>query len=153
MADFPVPAAAPAWVLRKPLTDQWVWIDPDERGPVLAFWIRASETDAWTRDQLRALFVDCMDTGKIPEALQAWANDDYTGRLSPIQRGPKTDYASDYRIMAAVEIRKLFFDEKDHPARRAVAEERNPKCPQYGKVRGAHERGKRWPPGFWSNSG
>ena len=146
VADFPGWPAVWDWVGRVPFVRQWARMPPDWHARVLAFWIEASETDAWTRDELSALFAHCMDAGAIPPPLQAWVNDNYTGRLPPIRKGPKTDHFSDYRIMGEVEFRKMVFSETDHAARRAIAEELNPASPQYDKVRGAHERGRRWPP-------
>lgn len=152
MGEFPGWLACRAWLRREPLTGRWAMLKPDERDRALAFWIRAAESDDWTREQLRLLMRICMDADDIPSALQKWVNEDYDGRLPPLRRGPRTDHASDFRIMTAVEIRKLVFGETDHAARRAVSEELNAKHPQYDKVRGAHERGKRWPPGAWPNS-
>lgn len=152
MVDSLLWLAAHFWKSRVPLTDQWARMKPDQRDPHLAIWIPASETDKWTRVELRSLFIHCMDTGAIPPVLQAWMNDDSAGRLKPIRRGPRPDHASDYRITAMVETRKLIYGETDHAARRAVAEERNSQHPQYDKVRGAHERGGRGPPEVWPNS-
>ena len=143
--------AAHLWKGQVSFAGQWERMTPEQRDRVLEFWLRLSETDKWTRQQLRQLFMSCMDAGDIPEALQAWANKDYTGSLKPIRTGPRTDHASDYRITAMVETRKLVHKEKDHAARRAVAEELNPKHPQYDKVRGAHERGSRLLTGLWPN--
>ena len=140
------------WKSRVPLADQWTRMKPDQRDRALALWIRSSETDEWTRGELRQLFASCLDADEIPDALQAWINEDTAGRLRPIRRGPRTDYASDYQITAMVETRKLVYGEKDYPARRAVAEELNSASPQYDKVRGAHERGSRLLSELWPNS-
>jgi len=142
---------ARSWKRRESLVDIWALIDPDQQGDALVFWIRSAETDEWTREQLRSLFAHCADAGAIPLALQGWVNEDYLRRLPPLRSGPRTDHASDYRIMAAVEIRKLLHGETNHAARHAVAKDLNRKNRQFDKVRGAHERGSRWPPGVWAN--
>ena len=153
MDEFPGLSACRAWVLRERLPDHWARIDPDQRDRALAFWIRASETDEWTFEQLRDLVGAAMDVGETTPALDQWAREvTARRRRKPTRTGPKSNPQSDYRLMAAVEIRRLVFGETDHAARRAVAEELNAKNPQYNKVRKAHERANRWPPGVWPNS-
>ena len=64
MGEFPGWLVCRAWMLREPLTTQWALIEPDERDHVLAFCIRASESDAWTFDQLGDLVGTVMNAGE-----------------------------------------------------------------------------------------
>ena len=75
MDEFPGLSACRAWVLRERLPDHWARIDPDQRDRALAFWIRASETDEWTFEQLRDLVGAAMDAGESAPALDQWARE------------------------------------------------------------------------------
>ena len=141
------------WALRESLPDQWAETPPRKRDRVLAYWLRASETDEWTFDQLRDLVGALLDAGKTMPALDQWAREFAAGRREkPIRPGRKSDPTSDHLTMAEIEVRKAVRGESDRAAQRAVAEERNPIHPQYDKVRGEHERGRKGLPGVWPNS-
>ena len=85
MDDFPGWLVIRSWKRRESLTETWVLTPPDQLDRTLAFWIRAAETDAWTREELSLLLAQCMDANSIPPALQTWVNDAYTGRLPPLK--------------------------------------------------------------------
>ena len=84
-----------------PLPEQWAEASGGFRDRVLAFWVRASETDEWTFIQLRALLADMIDSGEtIPPTLQAWANEYAVGRREPpIRKGRKSYPEKDIQIL------------------------------------------------------
>ena len=84
MDDYPGGLACRDWYLRIPLTEQWTETSADFRECVLAFWIRASESDAWTYSQLQVLMQNFLDTNEdSPSALQTWANNIAADRIKP----------------------------------------------------------------------
>ena len=118
---------------------------PAERDRALDFWIRASEFDEWTFEHLRDLFGNLIDSGDMPPALQAWANE-FTARRrqAPTRRGPKNDPAKDFKTMADVVLRSEFKGMSLRQAYREVGKEIN-RSPE--AVESAVRRGRQWPPG------
>ena len=147
MADFPGWLAVRSWKRRESMTDTWALTPPDQRDRVLAFWIRASESDEWTFEQLRALFGELMDASEVPGALQAWANELASSRRRPpTRRGPKGDPRDDLRTMVDVMLRSELGGVSRRQAYREVAEETN-RSPE--AVESAARRGGRWPSDTW----
>ena len=145
MGEFPGWLVCRAWMLREPLTTQWALIEPDERDHVLAFWIRASESDAWTFDQLGDLVGTVMNAGEEIPTLDQWAREVASRRrCTPTRRGPKGDRRTDFRTMLDVALRTEFFGMSKRAAYREIGAETN-RSPE--AVESASKRGNQWPPG------
>lgn len=144
MDNFPGWLAVRAWKLREPLTSQWKLTEPDQRDRVLAFWIRASESDKWTFEQLQDLLNSVMDANEIPDALQAWANEVTARRRKiPTRRGPKSDPRGDFKTMVDAILRKALRGTSLRRAYHEIAKKAN-RSPE--AVESAVRRGKQWPP-------
>ena len=147
MADFAGPGACRSWWLREPLTDQWARCEPTERDRRLRFWLRASEDDEWTFDQVHELFASRFDAGDVPAALQRWANEVHLCRRQrPTRTGPKHDRRADYKAMVGTVILTELFGLSKRAAYREIAPVRH-RGPE--AIESAAKRGSRWPPGAW----
>ena len=132
------------WKRREPLIETWRGLDGGERDTALAFWRDASESDAWTFDQLAGLLRECRESSpRVPLLLADWGLAVAAGeRRRPVRRGRSTDYAEDLHVMMAVVFRQARLGETVHAACQAVAETTNR---SYEGVRAAYKRGDQWP--------
>ena len=110
------------WYWRKPLVDQWAETGERFRDRVLAFWIRVSERDDWTFDQLKDLLRHMLDSGEeVPAALNQWALEVAAERRQK-KVGRKSDPNGDFRTLMGVEFAKELFGWSARRAYREIAE-------------------------------
>ena len=135
------------WMMRKPLDDQWRRIsDPDDRIMALRWWIRISEHDAWTYDQLAELLAWHLDVGQDPpRPLTEWAHRVAAKhRSAPTKPGRRSKPEKDIKVLAEFMFKKLVEEKSDIRSYTGVGE-RVGRAPS--SVRSAVERAGRWPPG------
>lgn len=133
------------WYLSTPLVKQWGLISEDSRERILAFWLRASERDAWTFRQLQELLDSLIDEGEIPALLQAWAIDVAAGRRRvPVRTGPKGNRSADFKMALEAMFRHELGQESLRGVYREIGERAN-RSPE--AVESAVKRGRQWPPG------
>ena len=97
--------------MRKALPDQWCPenSDPASRTAALRWWIRASEVDTWTYDQLGDLVGWHIDAGEdLPDDLLEWALEKAANRHGPRRPGRKSDPKSDCEVMVEVLWKTMF---------------------------------------------
>ena len=84
------------WRMRTPFVKQWT-LSASGHGDMLDFWIRASEYDPWSFEELRRLLDALLDAGTAPADLERWGLEFAAGRRKPpVRTGPRTDYRRDF---------------------------------------------------------
>ena len=132
------------WRMRVPFVRQWA-LGASEHGDILEFWIRASEYDPWSFQELRRLLDALLDAGEAPDALERWGLEFAAERRKPpARRGPRTDYRKDF--LTAFEVLWREADGESLNGVYASIAEREPRSPS--TVRSAHERSKIDPRGL-----
>ena len=160
MDDSPGGWACFQWYERWPLPEQWVNTSSDFQERVLAFWIRASESDEWTFSQLNDLLAILHDSEseEIPPALNTWGIEVALGRRK-VPLGRPTDPVGDARTATVEHFLTEFFGFSKRRAHQEIAKIRWParandgtttgrvKIRPPGTVEASANRARRGPPG------
>ncbi|MCY4002492.1 MAG: hypothetical protein OXF33_02110 [Rhodospirillales bacterium] len=148
MASWPGEWAALHWGMRTPFVRQWA-LGASSNEDILAFWIRASEYDEWSFEQLQQLLESLLDE-EIPDSLSRWGLEVATKRrTTPNRRGPKGDRGTDFELAFEVTWRH----EVDGSSLRSLYREIGDRINRSPEgVESAVKRGRKWPPGFWQGA-
>lgn len=99
------------WFETTPLSRTWSQCSKQNQERLMRFWLRASEEDPWTFEQLGLLLRNLLEASEtIPRTLRRWGLEVAAGlREAPRRTGPKGNRTRNARIAATLHLLTKFF--------------------------------------------